>query len=195
MTPAERIDAALALLAPPEERREECRRDIAIAISWVHRTTEFENASKVFHSKAGRAQVKAYGTALRRVLAANAKIDPQTKPWFLIPSDPERGSVLEFIKQEIKKADDLLKANPIRENKRDDARLIKSAVAMAKTLLVLYCREASCTRNGPWARLAKLLAGRSTDVFGHMCAYRKHPKPVIRKLKYPDGSFAFAAGK
>ncbi len=188
MTPAERIHEALALLAPLEERRVDCQRDIAIAISWVHRTTEFKDAGKVFHSKAGRAQVKAYGSALRRVLATNAKIDSRAKPWFLIPK-----YLREFIEQEIRKSDDMLAANPIRKNKRDDAMLVKRAVAMAYTLLLIYDHEAACTRAGPWARLAQLLAGRSTDVFEHMRTYRANPAPRIRKLRDPDGAVMFVA--
>jgi hypothetical protein len=181
MDTKEQIAKALALLSPPSNQRTECERDISLALDRVERAATFAQSCRAARSKK-KSGLTSYYAALRRLLSASRGLDPAVKPWLSF-ADPAyvTGKALE---EEIDKVEALLNRRSKRQ--RRHASRSKAAVAAAHDLLRWWKHEASVTRRGKWAQLAKVLAGDlSVDFFDHLRAFRQKPSPAVEKLRRP----------
>ena len=185
MTRQQQINVALKLLAPPRQRRAECRYDIEAAIRWVSGTSEAASAFKAFSSKENREQLKQHKTALRNAVDTYDKIDVSIKPWFYNPVLEAPGNRQLFNRQS-NTIDEML-AGPVRPQKRDDATLAKAAIPVTYSLCAWWGHKASLTRGGRWEQLINAVACRKVAAFEHMRRYKKNPTPIIDKLKFRDG--------
>ncbi len=181
MTRDQQIRKALALLAPPPRQRAECQRDIDVALDRVQRRAAVARSFRAAGSKKGKAGVKRYCAALRRLRAAYNALDPAIRPWF---SPAETAYIVgeTVIGREIGRAEAFLdRASP---PPRRDATRNKAAVAAAYDLLKWWGHKAVVTRGGKWAQLAKILTGNQTvDLFDHLREFKRSPGPSVEKLR------------
>jgi hypothetical protein len=91
VTRNEQIRKAMELLAPPPGRRAECQHDIGVALDRVEHGAAAAHSFQVARSKAGKAGVRRYCSALRRVRTAYQSLDPAII--LLIFSTPPPGHV------------------------------------------------------------------------------------------------------
>jgi hypothetical protein len=171
MTRDEQITAALAELAPPRARRDQCRRSIALVLDWVDRQCKAVNINKFFVSKRGKAQIRRYRDAWMEVQAAYDAFDPSIVRWFSLAEVASIEGIPTVVDREIEKADHLIKPSP--RPKRDAVRA-KAAVRAAYSLLVKWGHQPAVTRGGKWEKLSQILAGGPIYVFEHMRTYRAY---------------------
>jgi hypothetical protein len=171
MTRDEQITAALAELAPPPARRDQCRRSIAVVLEWVDTQCKAVSVNKFFVSKRGKAQIRRYRNASMEVQAAYDAFDPSIVRWFSLAEVASIKGIPTVIDREIEKADHLIKPSP--SPKRDAVRP-KTAVRAAYSLLVKWGHEPAVTRGGKWEKLARILAGGPIYVFEHMRTYHTY---------------------
>jgi hypothetical protein len=177
VTPAEQVRKALELLAPSPDRRDECRRDIEHALDRVNGLAA--TAFKIFGSKQGKAELRRYANALRRVRAAFQNLDPAIRYWFSLSEIAHVAGVPTHIDQEIAKAETFLERPSLSR-----ARQHKAAVAAAHDLLGWWGHKIATTRSGEWARLAGILAGdQAVDLFDLLRAHRRSNGPTVEKLR------------
>ena len=138
MTRDEQIEAALAELAPPPARRDECRQIIALTLDWVDARCKAVNTHKFFVSKKGNAQVLRYRKALTEVRAAYNAFDPSIARWFSLAELASIAGEPTVIDREIAKTDPLIRSSP---PPKPDAVRPKAAVAAAYALLVKWGHE------------------------------------------------------
>src|SRR5262245_17549024 len=78
----QQIRKALELLTPPPGERAECEQDISVALNKVEHGAAAARYFRVTASKKGKAGLKRYYAALRRLRSAYNSLDPAIKPWF-----------------------------------------------------------------------------------------------------------------
>lgn len=180
MTRDQQIRKAMALLAPPPRQRTECQHDIEVSLDRVERRTAVARSFRVAGSKKGKAGVKRYCAALRRLRAAYNDLDPAIRPWFSLA---EIAYIVgeTVIEREIARAEAFLD-RPSPPPRRDASRN-KTAVAAAYDLLQWWGHKAVVTRGGKWAQLAKILTGNQTvDLFDHLREFKRSPGSSVEKL-------------
>jgi hypothetical protein len=171
LTRAEQIRKALALLASPPERRDECRRDIEHALDRVKTAITL---------KADKAGLQRYVDAMRWLRAAYQKLNPAIRPFFSLSEVGHIAGKPTHIDREIAQAEAFL-GQP---SPRSRARGHKAAVAASNDLLRWWGRTATTTRRGEWAQLAGILAGDQTvDLYDLMRAYKHSNMPPVEKLR------------
>ncbi len=182
MTRDQQIRKALALLAPPPSQRAECRHDIAVALDRVEHGAAAARSFRVAGAKKGKAGVKRYCAALRRLRAAYNALDPAIRPWFSLAEMAYIVGKPTVIDREIGRAKAFLE-RPSPPPRRDASRN-KTAVAAAYDLLKWWGHKATVTRGGKWAQLAKILTGDMTvDLFDHLREFKRSPGPSVEKLR------------
>jgi hypothetical protein len=185
MTKNQQIRKALELLTPPARDRAECRHDIELMLKWVDQGTAAARSFRIAGSKKGKAGVRRYYAALRRLRSAYHSLDPAIRPWFSLAETAYVIGKPTVIDREIAIADLFL--NRPSPPPRPDAAGNKSAVAAAYHLLAWWGHKIGVTRSGKWARLAKILTGGQTiDLFEHLREFNRRRRPRIEKLRYAD---------
>lgn len=176
MTREQTIKKALELLDPPRGERGNCRTLIETMLSAVQVAIEDAKAEKATCSKQGKASLKRYVAALRRVRVAHSALDPswRHRSGFIVPG---------AISNDIEEAERLLRRSP-RPRARSPNMRSRAAVAVSYFLLRRYGHETLVTRNGHWYRLAKLLAGSETDVLDQMAGFKRNKFKI---WALPDG--------
>jgi len=183
MTRDQQIRKALKLLAPPY--RAETQHDIKIALDKVERGAAAARSFRVAGSKKGKAGLRRYCAALRRLRASYNAIDPAIRPWFSLAETAYVAGNPTVIDREIAMAAVFLD-RPSPPPRRNASRN-KLAVAAAHDLLFWWGHKAVVTRGGKWAQLAKILAGNQTvDLFDHLREFKRRPVPGIEKVRGPD---------
>ncbi len=179
MTRDQQVRKALELLAPPPRHRAECQRDIEMALNWVERHVAAVLSFRVAGSKKGKAGLRRYRDALRRLNIAYRTLDPAISPWFsLAETAYVPGQTV--IDREIAKAEAFLGRASLPPHR--DASRNKAAVLIATYLLDRWGHKAAVTRSGKWARLAKILAGDPrVDLFDHLREFKRRPTRTSRK--------------
>ena len=76
-----RIRKALKLLAPPSAKRAECEYDIGLALGRVETGSNAARSFRAAVSKKGKAALKSYSVALRRLRSSCNALDPAIRPW------------------------------------------------------------------------------------------------------------------
>lgn len=175
MTRDEQVDAAMALLAPPADRRDECRREIELMLDYVERHSKDAAAFKVFGSKKARGDLRRYAMHLRAARDIISELDPAIRPWFLF--------FLGELDQEIKTADQWASE----ESSKRDAIRVKAALEPTELMLRRWGHKATRTRGGRWERLIKIAANTHHDVYNHMRAFRRNPRFARARLVNKDG--------
>jgi hypothetical protein len=171
MTRDQQVHAALRLLNPDPERRDECERAINEALDWIARQTLVGQIG----SKRHKAALAKFHAALRRTeLARNALLGPE-RQWTeaghadlpALPLSPW----IEFCEQQL--------AQPRTRWGRKFANARYYAAWEAKSLLQQWSRRRiSQTRGGPWAKLAAILHGQPrADLFRTIQRFRPHILP------------------
>jgi hypothetical protein len=189
MTRNRQIQKALELLAPAASRRPECRQDTEVALNRIDRHTSTARSFRVAGSKKGKAGVKRYRAALRRLHLAYCGLDPAIRPWFSLAETAHVAGEPTVIDREIATADRFLE-RPSPSPRRDAFRN-KEAVARARDLLSWWGHEATISRTGKWMRLSQILLGDLTvDVFDHL-RDRRRRGPGIAKVLTADGTLYF----
>lgn len=186
MTRDQQIRKALEVLAPPSQQRDECRHDVERMLDWIERLTDTARSFRMTSSKEGKASLKRYCAALRRLRYAYSALDPAIKPWFSLAEVAYVAGTPTVIDREIEKAEGIL-AQPSPPPRRDASRN-KFAVAMSKNLLDWWGHKAVVTRSGKWAQLAQIMTGDPTvDLFDHLREFKLHPSLSIEKVRSAHG--------
>ena len=182
MTRDQQIRKALELLAPPPHQRAECQHDIKLTLNKVERGAAAARSFRVAGSKKGKAGLRRYCAALRRLRLAYHVLDPALRPWFSLAETAYVARKPTVIDREITIAEAFL-ARPS-PPPRPDASRHKLAVAAAHDLLNWWGHRTVVTRAGKWARLAKILTGDMTvDLFDHLREFRRRPSRSIEKVR------------
>ncbi len=186
MTRDQQIRKALELLAPPRRHRAECRHDIEVALRRVEQMAGVAQSFRVAGSKKGKAGVRRYCAALRRLRQAYVSLDPAIRPWFSLAETAYLAGKPTVIDREITRADAFV-AQPSPPPRRH-APWNKAAVAAAYDLLEWWGHKATATRSGKWAQLAQIIAGDLTvDLFDHLREFKRRPSARIEKIRGADG--------
>ena len=182
ITRDQQIRKALEVLRPPPRQRAECQHDIEVALNMVEQRAATARAFRVASSKRGKAGLKRYHAALRRLRNAYHSLDPAIRPWFSLAETAYISGKPTVIDREITIAEAFLAQPPV--SPRRDASRNKVAVGVASHILDWWGRKASATRGGEWEKLAKILAGDLTiDLFDHLREVKRRPGPRIEKLR------------
>jgi hypothetical protein len=185
MTKNQKIRKALELLAPPPGQRAECRHDIGVALDRVESGAATARSFRVAGSKKGKAGVRRYYAALRRLRDAYRSLNPAIRPWFSLSETAYVAGTTTIIDREIARAETFL-GQPSPRPHRDASRN-KGAVAAAYDLLEWWGQKAAVTRGGKWAKLAQILTGYQTvDLFDHLREFKRRPSPRIEKVRGAD---------
>ncbi len=185
MTRDQQIRKALELLAPPPGERAECQYDIGLALDRVESGAAAARSFRVAGSKKGKAGLRRYCAALRRLRTAYRSLDPAIRPWFSLAETAYVAGKPTVIDREIARAESFLD-RPSPPPRRHASRN-KAAVAAAYDLLQWWGHKAAVRRGGKWAQLAKILAGdRTVDLFDHLREFKRSPGPTIEKLRGAD---------
>jgi hypothetical protein len=181
----QQIRKALELLAPPPSQRAECRHDIGVALDRVKYRAAAARSFRVAGSKDGKAGLRRYSAALRRLRAAYYSLDPAIRPWFSLAEAAYVAGKPTIVDREMAIAEAFL-ARPSPPPRRDASRT-KAAVAAAKDLLDWWGHKVAITRGGKWEQLAKILAADQTvDLFDHLREFKRRPHPSIEKVRGAD---------
>ena len=133
MTRDQQIRKALELLTPPPRQRAECQHDIKVVLDRVERGAAAARSFRLASSKKGKAGLKGYCAALRRLRNAYYALDPAIRPWFSLAETAYVTGKPTFIDSELAMAEAFL-ARPSPPPRRDASRN-KAAVAAAYDLL------------------------------------------------------------
>jgi hypothetical protein len=182
VTRDQQVRKALELLAPPPRQRAECQHDIGLALDRVEWGAAAARSFRVAGSKKGKAGLRRYCAALRRLRIAYHSLDPAIRPWFSLAETAYVAGKPTVIDREIARVEAFLdrpSPPPRREASRN-----KAAVAAAYDLLGWWGLKTAVTRGGKWAQLAKILAGdRAVDLFDHLREFKRSPSPTIEKVR------------
>jgi hypothetical protein len=182
VTRDQQIRKALALLAPPRHERAECEYDVQLSLDRAEHGAAAARSFRVAGSKKGKAGLRRYCAALRRLQHAYQGLDPAIRPWFSLAESAYVAGQPTVLDREIAKAEAFLD-RPSPPPRRDASRN-KAAVAAAHDLLKWWGHKITVTRNGKWAQLSKILAGdQAVDLFDHLRAYKSSPGPTVEKLR------------
>ena len=182
----QQVRKTMELLAPPPDRRDECQRDVGVALDRVEHGAAAARSFRVGGSKKGKGDLRRYLAALRRLQQAYNSIDPAIKPWFSLVEIAYIPGKATVIDREIAKAETFL--NRPSPPPRRDASRNKAAVAAAFDLLGWWGHKATVTRGGKWAQVTKILAGdEATDLLDHLREFKRNPGPTVEKVRGPDG--------
>ena len=182
MTRGQQIRKALELLAPPPNDRAECRHDVGLALDRVERRAAAARSFRVASSKEGKASLRRYCAALRRLRNAYNSLDPAIRPWFSLAETAYVAGKATVIDREIARAEAFLD-RPSPPPRRDASRN-KAAVVAAYDLLDWWGHKPTLTRGGKWAQLAQILAGdQAVDMFDHLREFRRSPGPTVEKVR------------
>jgi hypothetical protein len=185
VTRDQQVRNALELLAPRPQERPECQHDVGLALDRVERGAAAARSFRVAGSKKGKAGLKRYCAALRRLRNAYYSLDPAIRPWFSLVETAYVAGKATVIEREIAKAKVFLDRPSL--SPRRDASWNRAAVAAAYDLLEWWGHKAAVTRGGKWAQLAKILAGdridRTVDLFDHLREFKRRPGPTVEKVR------------
>jgi hypothetical protein len=182
VTRGQQIRKALVLLAPPPNDRAECRHDVGLTLDRVERRAAGARSFRVASSKEGKASLRRYCAALRRLRNAYNSLDPAIRPWFSLAETAYFTGKATVIDREIARAEAFL-SRPSPPPRREASRN-KAAVAAAYDLLKWWGHKAVVTRGGKWAQLAQILAGdQAVDVFDHLREFKRSPGPTVEKVR------------
>jgi hypothetical protein len=182
VTRAQQIRKALELLAPSPSQRAECQHDIALALDRVEHRAAAARSFRMAGSKKGKAGLRRYLAALRRLRTAYSSLDPAIRPWFSLAETAYVAGKPTVIDREIARAETFL--NRPSPPPRRDASRNKAAVAAAYDLLTWWGHKAAATRGGKWEQLAKILAGDlAVDLFDHLREFKRSPRPTVEKVR------------
>jgi hypothetical protein len=186
LTRDQQIRKALKLLAPPPSQRAQCRQDIGAMLDRVEYGAVSARSFRVASSKKGKAGVRRYYAALRRLRSAYNALDPAVRPWFSLTETAYIAGKPTLIDREITTAENFLDRPSPPPRRAADRN--KAAVAAAHALLSWWGRKAVVTRGGKWEQLSKILAGDlSVGLFDHLREFKRHPGPIFEKVRGPDG--------
>ena len=182
MTIDQQIRKARELLAPPLHARAECQCDISRALDRVEHRAAAARSFRVAGSTKGKAGLKRYYAALRRLRNAYNSLDPAIRPWFSLAETVSVAGNATVIDREIARTESFLDRPSVPP--RRDASRHKAAVAAAYDLLEWWGYKAAVTRGGKWAQLATILAGgRTVDLFDHLREFKRSPGPTVEKVR------------
>jgi hypothetical protein len=182
VTRDQQIRKALELLAPPPNDRAECRHDVGLALDRVERRAAAARSFRVASSKEGKASLRGYCAALRRLCYTYNSLDPAIRPWFSLAETAYVTGKATVIDREIARAEAFL-GRPSPPPRREASRN-KAAVAAAYDLLEWWGHNAAATRGGKWAQLAQILSGdRAINMFDHLREFKRSPGPTVEKVR------------
>ena len=182
MTRGQQIRKALESLAPPPNDRAECRHDVGLALDRVERRAAAARSFRVASSKEGKASLRRYCAALRRLRNAYNSLDPAIRPWFSLAETAYAAGKATVIDREIARAEAFLD-RPSPPPRRDASRN-KAAVVAAYDLLDWWGHKPTLTRGGKWAQLAQILAGdQAVDMFDHLREFKRSAGATVEKVR------------
>ena len=182
MTRDQQIRKATGVARAAAGRAAECQHDIGLALDRVESGATAARSFRVAGSKKGKAGLRRYCAALRRLRTAYRSLDPAIRPWFSLAETAYVAGKPTVIDREIANAESFL--NRPSPPPRRHASRNKAAVAAAYDLLQWWGRKAAVTRGGKWAQLAKILTGDLTvDLFDHLREFKRSPGPTVEKLR------------
>jgi hypothetical protein len=182
VTRAQQIRKALELLAPPPSLRAECQHDIVLALDRVETGAAAARSFRVAGSKKGKAGLRRYCAALRRLHIAYNSVHPAIRPWFTLAETAHVAGKPTVIDREIARVEAFLdRPSP---PPRREASQNKAAVAAAYDLLGWWGHKPTVTRGGKWEQVAKVLAGNlAVDLFDHLREFKHSPGPTVEKMR------------
>lgn len=172
------------MLAPPPHERAECEYDVQLSLNRAEHDAAAARSFRAAGSKKGKAGLRRYCAALRRLQIAHRGLDPAIRPWFSLAELAYVARQPTVLDREIARAETFL--NRPSPPPRRDASRNKAAVAAAHDLLKWWGHKVAVTRNGKWAQLSKILVGdQAIDLFDHLRAYKSSPGLSVEKLRGP----------
>ncbi len=180
MSKDQQIREALEVLAPATSKRAECVNDVTRALDRLKFGAEAARAFRMATSKKGRAALKSYAAALRRLRSSCDALDSAIKPWLSLAMAINGNSI--DLEHEIETAEELARQPPSVPGPDSSPR--KNAVTAAYDLLRWWGHKPTVTRDGRWAQLAQILADDpSFEPFEHMRKFKRNPFPRVEKVR------------
>jgi hypothetical protein len=178
----EELTAALVILDPPAERRDECVHDIVRQFESIEQAISAARGSRVLGGK-GKGGLERYLRDLRRARASHRALDPSLAPFFSPQANNHEIAIAEA-----------LVAAPSPPLAQDRTHRYRAAAEAAYKLLLWWDHKAVVTRGGEWEQLAAIMAGDpGRDMFDHLRACKSDLPTVVRKLRDPNnGSVSIA---
>jgi hypothetical protein len=176
----QQIRDAVEVLAPATADQAECSDDVARVLDRLKFSAEAALAFRMVTSKKGRAALKSYSAALRKLMTSCNALDSAVRPWLSIAMAVS-GKAID-LNREIKTAEQLAK-QPSAVPGPDSSRR-KMAVAAAYDLLGWWGHQPTVTRDGRWAQLAQILVDDPAfEPFEHMRRFKRNPSPRVEKVR------------
>jgi hypothetical protein len=176
----QQIREALEVLAPAIASKAECANDVARVLDRLKFGAEAARAFRMATSKKGRAALKSYSAALRKLKTSCNTLDPAVRPWLSVAMAVS-GKAID-LNREIQTAEQLAKQPSGVPGPDSSPR--KMAVAAAHDLLGWWGHQPTVTRDGKWAQLAQILAGGPAfEPFEHMRTFKRNPSPRVEKVR------------
>jgi hypothetical protein len=183
MSKDQQIREALEVLAPATSKQAECVNDVTRALDRLKFGAETARAFRMATSKKGRAALKSYSAALRRLRSSCEALDSAIKPWLSLAMAISGNRI--DLDREIKTAEELAQQPPAVPGPDSSQR--KNAVIAAYELLEWWGYQPTVTRNGKWSRLAQILADEPAfEPFELMRTFKRNPYPRVKKVRGND---------
>jgi hypothetical protein len=180
MSRDQQIREAVQVLAPTTANQAECANDVTRVLDRLEFGAEVAGAFRVATSKKGRAALKSYSAALRRLRSSCNALDPAVRPWLSLAMAVS-GKAID-LNREIRTAEQLAKQRSAVRGPDSSRR--KMAVAAAYDLLGWWGHQPTVTRDGRWAQLAQILADDPAfKPFEHMRRFKRNPSPRVEKVR------------
>jgi hypothetical protein len=169
------VSRALAVLDPPPTERERCRKliedmlDVQEFLTWRERD-ELEIG---LHSTQGKAALKRYVTALRKVKVCYAALNPSIQRFLAIEAEAIEHDIIEA--RAMSECGDFVRVNGVvvkrpRPSGQPVNKNAQRAVDLARFLLEQHGRELTTERQGKWHFLSQVFADTSRDLRHHLTA-------------------------
>jgi len=169
------VSRALAVLDPSPTERESCRKqieehlDVWEFITWPERD-ELEIG---LHSTEGKAALKRYVTALRKLKVCYAALNPSIQRFLAIEAAAIEHDILEA--NAMSECSDLVRVNGVvvrrpRPSGHPANKSARAAVGYVRLLLELRKCELTTERKGKWHLLSQIFAKTNRDLRHHLTA-------------------------
>ena len=180
-----RLIKALAVLDPPELERETCRKQIEKVLDlWEFLTEPERDELEIgLHSKQGKAALKRYVTALRKVKVCYAALNPSIQRFLAIEAeaivhDIAEATAMSVPTDKVQRVGGKIVYLP-RPSGQPANKKARRAVGLAHLLLVQRGCEFTTNRKGKWHLLSQVFAETNRDLRHHLTAAAENPKEIV----------------
>ena len=190
-----RVSKALAILDPPELERETCRKQIEKVLDLWEFLTEHERDELEIglRSTQGKAALKRYVTALRKVKVCHVALNPSIQRFLAIEAeaiehDIAEATAMSVHTDKVQRVGGKIVRLP-RPSGQPANKNAQQAVDMARLLLEQRGCELTTERKGKWHLLSQIFAETSRDLRHHIAGSLTGParRPDMSPNPMPSG--------